>query len=104
MFSVPPVPPSNVKVEKINSDTKIRVLWDPLTPEEAWGFVVSYTVSYGKRSQKRQIFEKSVVISGTESSAIIENLAPNQEYSVSVRASTKAGLGKDSEPTNFVGQ
>lgn len=83
---------------------KISVSWEPLTPEQAWGFVTSYTISYSKEgggSQKRQASEKSVP--GNESSTIIEGLDPNQDYAVSVRADTKAGAGKVSEPASTKG-
>ena len=97
----PPVSPSNVKVDKMGS--KMSVSWDPLTPEQAWGFVTSYTIAYAKESgsQKRQILEKTVP--GTENSTVIEGLDPNQDYSVSIRADTKAGGGKVSEPTSSKG-
>ena len=103
-YIVPPVSPSNIKVEKFNSGTKIRVSWDPLTPEQAWGFVTNYTVSYKKKSdksRKRQTLEK--IVPGNESSTIIEGLDPNHEYSVSVRAGTNAGNGKVSESVSIQG-
>lgn len=96
---VPPVPPSNVKTEKIDSGTKIRVSWDPLSPEQAWGFVTSYTVSYTKEGvsrRKRQTLDKAVP--GRDTSTIIDGLDPSQDYSISVRADTKIGAGKPSEP------
>lgn len=76
-----------------------------MTPEQAWGVVTNYTVSYKKesdKSQKRQTLEK--VVPGTESSIIIEDLDPNHEYSVSVRADTKAGSGKVSKPVSTQGK
>ena len=90
-------------MDKIDSGTKISVSWEPLTPEQAWGFVTSYTISYSKEgeSQKRQTSEKTVP--GTKNSTIIEGLDPNQDYSVSVRADTKAGAGKVSEPASTKG-
>lgn len=97
----PPVSPSNIKVDKMGS--KMSVSWDPLTPEQAMGFVTSYTITYAKEggSRKRQILEK--VVPGTENSTVIEGLDPNQDYSVSVRADTKAGVGKVSEPASSKG-
>ena len=103
---MPPVSPSNIKVERIDSGTKMRVSWDPLTPEQAWGFVTNYTVSYYRKKseerRKRQTLVK--IIPGTDSSTIIEDLNPNYEYSVSVRADTKAGSGKASEPLSLQGR
>ena len=97
---MPPVSPSNIKVEKIDSGAKLRVSWDLLTPEEARGFVTDYIVSYRSESRKRQTSEK--IVPGTESSTIIEGLDPNQEYSVVVRADTKAGKGETSEPVSTI--
>ena len=103
-YLVPPVSPSNIKVERIDSGTKLRISWDPLTPEQARGFITNYTVSYRKKSEesrKRQILEK--IVHSNENSTIIEDLDPNQEYSVSVRADTVAGSGKLSEPVSIQG-
>ena len=85
--------------------TTLSVSWDRLTPEQAFGFVTSYTISYskegGESQKKRQILEKTVP--GTENSTVIGDLDPNQDYSVYVRADTKAGAGKVSEPTSTKG-
>lgn len=98
----PPVSPSNIKVEKIDSGTKLGVSWDLLTPEEAWGFVTSYTVSYTKEdARKRQRMDKTVP--GTQNSLVIEDVDPNSDYSVLVSASTTAGMGKESDPTSSKG-
>ena len=99
MFTIaPPISPSNIKVDKMGS--KMSVSWDPLTPEQARGFVTSYTIAYAKEggSRKRQILEK--VVPGTENSTVIEGLDPNQDYSVSIRANTKAGGVKVSDQQN----
>ena len=90
-------------MDKLDSGTKISVSWDPLTPEQAWGFVTNYTISYTKEGepQKRQTSEKTVP--GTDNSTVIEGLDPNQDYSVSVRGDTKAGVGKMSEPASTKG-
>lgn len=94
----PPVSPSNIKVEKTDSGTKLGVSWDLMSPEDAWGFVVSYTVSYSKDDErKRQGMEKTVP--GTQNSIIIEDVDPSNDYSVVVWASTKTGMGKQSEAT-----
>ena len=102
---MPPVSPSNIKAERIDSGTRMRVSWDPLTPEQAWGFVTNYTVSYRKKSEERRKRQTLVkIIPGTDSSTIIEDLNPNHEYSVSVRADTKAGSGKPSESLSIQGR
>lgn len=93
---MPPIPPANFKVE-VDSHTKLRASWDRLTPEEAQGFVVSYTVFYKKEeSQQDEGMEKSVP--GTENSLFIENLDSNQGYSLMVWANTTVGMGQPSQP------
>lgn len=47
---------------------------------------------------KRQIIEKTVP--GTQNSLVIEDIDPKEEYTVVVWASTKAGMGKHSEPAS----
>ena len=92
---MPPVSPSNIKLEKIG--TGVNVSWNLMTPEEAWGFVISYTVSYSKdgSSSKRQSVETTVP--ATQNSMIIEDADPDYEYVVIVWASTVAGMGKQSK-------
>lgn len=99
----PPASPSNIKVEKIDSGTRLGVSWDFMTPEDAWGFVVSYTVAYSKEAKrKRQEMEKTVP--RTQNSIIIDDVDPNNDYSVVVWASTKIGMGKRSEATSTKGR
>ena len=91
---MPPVPPSNIKVE-LDSNTKIIVTWDLLNPEEAWGFVTSYTVSYKKATDSDNGKEMSV--SGTDNSLQIGDLDPNQDYIIVMWANTTAGMGQRSK-------
>ena len=81
----------------------IEVSWDLMTPEDAWGFVVNYTVSYskGRILHKKQNIEKTVP--GTENSLIIEDVDPNDDFFIVVWASTKAGKGEVSEPITTIG-
>ena len=93
--TVPPVPPSNIKVE-VESSTKLTVTWDLLTPEEAWGFVTSYTVSYKKAIGSGSDVEMSVT--GTKNTLQIGDLDPNQDYIIVMWANTSAGMGQQSKP------
>ena len=45
--TAPPIPPANVEVNR-TSDTVMIVGWDLLTPEQARGFITSYTVVFSK--------------------------------------------------------
>lgn len=74
-----------------------------MTPEDAWGFVVSYTVAYSKEDKrKRQGMEKTVP--STQNSIIIDDVDPTDDYTVVVWASTKTGMGKRSEATSTKGR
>ena len=102
---MPPVSPFNVKVERTDPGDKMTVSWDIMTPEEAWGFIISYTVSYKKaedESGKRQSMEKTA--SSTDSTLPIEDLDPGQDYIVTMWANTRAGMGKQSEPISTKGR
>lgn len=95
-ITVPPVPPSNIKVEA-ESDTKLTVTWDALTPEEAWGFVTYYTVSYKKATDSETGLGVEMSVSGTKTSLQIEGLDPNQDYIIVMWANTTAGMGQQSK-------
>ena len=96
---VPSVPPSGVRVERLNS-TAMNVSWTLLTLEEARGFVTSYTVSYKKdEGMAKRTTESVVVPGGEQSSVVIGGLDPGSSYLVSVSASTSAGTGEMSEET-----
>ena len=95
--TVPPVPPSNIKVEA-ESDTKLTVTWDALTPEEAWGFVTYYTVSYKKPTASDTGLGMEISVLGIKTSLQIEGLDPNQDYIIVMWANTTAGMGEQSKP------
>ena len=42
-------------------------------------------------------------VPGTQNSVVIEDIDPNADYDVFVSASTKAGVGKQSEPSSTKG-
>lgn len=93
---MPQNPPSNIKVEA-DSPTKLRVSWDLMSPEEAQGFVVSYTVSYKKEeSQPDEGLQKTVP--GDRNSLFVDDLDSNQGYSIVMWANTTAGMGEPSKP------
>lgn len=96
-FTVPNATPE-VSISWI-SLTEMLVEWKPLTLEEARGFIASYTVTYGPvDSLRRKRATETVTVSGDQTSVSIGDLDPNTEYSVSVAATTKAGMGDGSEP------
>ena len=95
LYTAPPVSPSHVSANKVNSGKAIEVSWQLLTPEEAWGFVKNYTISYRKESEPEG---NEIIVPGTDSSVMITGVDPNHHYMVVIWASTKAGTGKQSNP------
>ena len=92
--TAPPIAPPNIKVEVSND--KLLVTWDLLTPQQAWGFVTNYTVSYGKGEEESDTTEKTVD-AGTNS-YLIEDIDPNQDYVIVLWANTTVGMGQPSSP------
>lgn len=90
---MPPVAPPNIKVEA--TDDKLLVTWESLTPEQAWGFVTNYTVSYGKGAES-ETTEKTV--DATTNALTIEDIDPSQDYIIVMWANTSAGMGQRSAP------
>ena len=75
------------------------VEWKPLTLEEARGFITSYIVTYSStESRRRKRTTSTVEVAGDQTSATIDDLDPNVQYSVSVAAITTAGTGVSSDP------
>ena len=97
---MPPVPPANISAQKNDSSKEIHVTWELLTPEQALGFVENYTVSYSMDAAQHLIKKQSyeVTISGTKNSVVIQDVDPRHDYTVIMWATTKAGMGKHSNP------
>lgn len=67
-----------------------------MTPEEARGFVVSYTISYKKDEGTADATEKTV--DNTATFFLIDDLDPDQGYYIEMWANTAAGMGQKSIP------
>ena len=93
-----PPPPSNVMVVRTGATT-LSVSWEPLTLEEARGFIQSYdvTVERSDARRKRQ-GDGSMTVDPGQSSVVIGGLDPTAQYSVSVAAVTNAGMGNTTPP------
>ena len=87
---VPSTAPSNVNGDRIDG-TRMRVSWDPLTLEQARGFITHYTVLY----QSSTLMEV-VTVPGNETTVVIGGLDVTQSYSISVSAGTSVGNGEPS--------
>ena len=82
-------------VERVNG-THIRVTWEELSPADARGDVVSYSILYTPVTVQRE--DNLVVVPGNQSSVLIGGLDPQQTYRVEVWATTAAGNGMRSDP------
>ena len=88
-------------VERVNG-THINVTWEELSPADARGDVVSYSILYTPVT--RQGEDNVVVVTGNQSSVLIGGLDPQQTYRVEVWATTAAGDGTRSDPKEAIHQ
>ena len=88
-------------VERVNG-THINVTWEELSPADARGDVVSYSILYTPVT--RQGEDNVVVVTGNQSSVLIGGLDPQQTYTVQVWATTAAGDGTRSDPVEAIHQ
>ena len=77
-------------VERVNG-THINVTWEVLSPADARGDVVSYSILYTPVT--RQGEDNVVVVTGNQSSVLIRGLDPQVTYTVQVWVTTAAGDG-----------
>ncbi len=95
----------DVVVER-TSPTTMNVSWRPLALSEARGFVIFYSIVYTPtpNSRRRQASQDTMYMnsSADSSSVTIEGLDRDLAYSVTVAASTRAGIGLRS--TSFVAE
>ena len=70
--------------------------WNPLTLEQACGFITGYVITYSGESSRGMREVRSV--GANETSTTISDLRPEIDYSISVAASTSAGVGVASAP------
>lgn len=76
----------------------MQVAWIPLSLEEARGFITLYVVTYSSDSQRKKRATHTVNVPGDQVSVTIPDLDSNTRYSVSVAATTAAGMGDSSTP------
>ena len=88
-------------VERVKG-THINVTWEELSPADARGDVVSYSILYTPVT--RQGEDNVVVVTGSQSSVLIGGLDPQQTYTVQVWATTAAGDGMRSVPVEAIHQ
>ena len=98
LSSGPSAPPPNLTLVDTTA-TSILVTWDNVPPADQNGIIVSYTVKYqavGGISVNAPINTTTVYNSTRE--ANLTDLIKNQEYNISVLASTIIGPGNYSDP------
>ena len=65
------------------------MLWSLLSPEEARGVILNYTLTYTNGPDTR----KTIYVPATQNRAVFSELKSGENYSVYVSASTSAGKG-----------
>ena len=73
----------------------VQVMWSLLSPEEARGVILYYTLSYTNGPDTR----KTISVPPTQNRAVLSELKPGEKYSVYVSASTSAGMGNSAATT-----
>ena len=89
-----PGPPRGVAVDVVNQ-SHILVTWTPLSPVEARGYIIHYTVYYWPSSNRTMIM--SITVKSNITRYLISNLSLDVNYKVQVSASTSVGEGDKSE-------
>lgn len=93
LSSGPAIPPPNVTVE-VNSSTSVYVVWEEIPEIDRNGIILSYQVRY--QSIREGSSSESVTTNDVE--VDISDLEEYTNYSISVRARTRAGFGGFSDP------
>ncbi|XP_076296458.1 protogenin B-like isoform X3 [Lasioglossum baleicum] len=92
------------KVEEVQwflvNNTKVRIAWKE--PSNINGVIQNYFVIYTMDLIDSKTMWKNMTVPGNKTSAILLELTPGKRYFVMVRASTKAGYGKPSDPINII--
>ena len=89
-----PRAPRDVRVTQLNV-SHVEVMWSLLSPEEARGVILYYTLTYTNGTDTR----KTISVPLTQNRAVLSELKPGEKYSVYVSASTSAGMGNSAATT-----
>ena len=97
---VPVTGPHDIHVMRLSS-SQITVSWQPLSLEEARGFITKYTVTAEPTTltRRRQEGTLSVSVEHNATRVVLDGLSPNLAYSVSVSASTTVGTSSNNNIT-----
>ena len=73
----------------------VEVLWSLLSPKEAQGVILNYTLTYTNGPDTR----KTISVPPTQNRAVLSELKAGENYSVYVSGSTSAGMGNSTATT-----
>ena len=80
--------PRDVRVTQLNV-SHVEVMWTLLSPEEARGVILNYTLTYTNGPDTR----KTISVPPTQNRAVLSELKPGEYYLMYIFASTSAGMG-----------
>ncbi|RLU22847.1 hypothetical protein DMN91_005125 [Ooceraea biroi] len=92
------------KVEEVqwflDNNTKVQIAWKE--PSNVNGVIQSYFVAYTMDLMESTAAWRNVTVPGNRTLTALPGLAPGKQYFVVVRAATKAGYGKPSNPIRII--
>ena len=99
MNSVPSSGPEVTNIARLEDGRSVAVSWQPLTLEEARGFITHYTITAERvdnTARQRQVTTLNTTAEPDTKEDVLMELDPNKKYWVSVSASTSAGTSTNS--------
>lgn len=84
----------------MDNNTKVQIAWKE--PSSVNGVIQSYFVAYTMDLVEAMTTWRNVTVPGNRTLAVLPGLAPGKQYFVVVRAATKAGYGKPSNPIRII--
>ena len=86
---IAPSAPRDVRVTQLNV-SHVEVMWSLLSPEEARGVILNYTLTYTIGPDTR----KTKSVPPSQNRAVLSELKPGEYYLMYIFASTSAGMGR----------
>lgn len=84
----------------LDNNTKVQIAWKE--PSNVNGVIQSYFVAYTMDLMESMMTWRNVTVPGNRTLTALPGLAPGKQYFVVVRAATKAGHGKPSNPIRII--
>ncbi len=89
--------PSNISAVRLTEDS-IGISWYPLSLSQSRGILTSYTVQYSKGVGSCDYTFDNEEMTTTDTNVVLDNVAIDMIYCVSIFASTKEGSGPSTPP------